>query len=66
MGKQGWDAMDIFSEQRSEIFPDKRNLIGLVQQACEGTICLPNFQRDFVWTREEVSDLIRPIVRRWH
>ena len=25
--------------------------------------CLPNFQRDFVWTREEVADLVRSIVR---
>jgi len=29
----------------------------------EGKICLPDFQRDFVWTREEVADLIRSIVR---
>jgi hypothetical protein len=46
-----------------EIFPDKRSLVGLVDQAYEGKICLPNFQRDFVWTREEVADLIRSIVR---
>ena len=46
-----------------EIFPDKRKVIGLVEQAYEGKICLPNFQRDFVWTREEVADLIRSIVR---
>ena len=30
--------------------------------ACR-TDCLPNFQRDFVWTREEVADLVRSIVR---
>jgi hypothetical protein len=46
-----------------EIFPDKRYLVGLVDQAYEGKICLPDFQRDFVWTREEVADLIRSIVR---
>jgi hypothetical protein len=46
-----------------EIFPDKRKLVGLVEQAYEGKICLPNFQRDFVWTREEVADLLRSIVR---
>jgi hypothetical protein len=46
-----------------EIFPDKRNLVGLVGQAHEGKLCLPNFQRDFIWTREEVADLIRSIVR---
>ena len=37
-----------------EIIPDKRRVVGLVGQAHTGKICLPNFQRDFVWTREEV------------
>jgi hypothetical protein len=46
-----------------EIIPDKRKIVGLVEQAHEGKICLPNFQRDFVWTREEVADLVRSIVR---
>jgi hypothetical protein len=46
-----------------EIIPDKRKVIGLVEQAHEGKICLPNFQRDFVWTREEVADLVRSIIR---
>ncbi len=46
-----------------EIIPDKRRITGLVEQAHGGKICLPNFQRDFVWTREEVADLVRSIVR---
>jgi len=46
-----------------EIIPDKRKVVGLVEQAYDGKICLPNFQRDFVWTREEVADLVRSIVR---
>jgi hypothetical protein len=46
-----------------EIIPDKRKVVGLVEQAREGKICLPNFQRDFVWSREEVADLVRSIVR---
>src|SRR5437763_2558634 len=46
-----------------EIIPDKRKVVGLVEQAHEGKICLPNFQRDFVWTRDEVADLVRSIVR---
>jgi hypothetical protein len=46
-----------------EIIPDKRKIIGLVEHAHYGKICLPNFQRDFVWTREEVADLVRSIVR---
>jgi hypothetical protein len=43
-----------------EIIPDKRKVIGLIEQAHEGKVCLPSFQRDFVWTREEVADLNRP------
>jgi hypothetical protein len=46
-----------------EVIPDKRKVTGLVEAAHEGKICLPNFQRDFVWTREEVADLVRSIVR---
>ena len=46
-----------------EIMPDKRKVVGLVEQAHAGKICLPNFQRDFVWTREEVADLVRSIIR---
>lgn len=46
-----------------EIIPDKRKIVSLVEHAHEGKICLPNFQRDFVWTREEVADLVRSIVR---
>ncbi len=46
-----------------EIIPDKRKVVGLVAHAYDGTICLPNFQRDFVWTREEVADLVRSIIR---
>lgn len=46
-----------------EIIPDKRKLVGLVEQAHEGKLCLPDFQRDFVWTRHEVADLLRSILR---
>jgi hypothetical protein len=46
-----------------DITPTKRNVVGLVEQAHQGKVCLPNFQRDFVWTREEVADLVRSIMR---
>ena len=48
-----------------EIIPDKRRVVGLVEAAHEGKICLPNFQRDFVWSREEVADLVRSILRQY-
>ncbi len=46
-----------------ELTPDKRKLIGLVEAAHQGRICLPDFQRDFVWTRSEVADLLRSVLR---
>ena len=46
-----------------EIIPDKRKLVGLVEQAYEGKICLPDFQRDFVWPPEQIADLLRSILR---
>src|SRR6266850_584189 len=48
-----------------EIIPDKRKLVGLVEHAYEGKLCLPNFQRDFVWPREDVADLVRSVLRRY-
>lgn len=48
-----------------EIIPDKRKLVGLVEQARNGELCLPDFQRDFVWRRDEVADLIRSVLRRY-
>lgn len=49
-----------------DIIPDKRRLIGLVEQASEGKLCLPNFQRDFVWTRDGVTDMLRSVLRRYY
>ena len=45
------------------MIPDKRPIVRLVEDAYEGKLCLPNFQRDFIWRREEVADLIRSILR---
>jgi uncharacterized protein with ParB-like and HNH nuclease domain len=46
-----------------EIIPDKRKLVGLVEQAYEGKICLPDFQRDFIWPPDQIADLLRSILR---
>ena len=45
------------------VIPDKRDLISLVRDANDGSLCLPNFQRDFVWPRDQVADLIRSVLR---
>lgn len=48
-----------------EIIPDKRKLVGLVEQAQRGELCLPDFQRSFVWERDQVADLLRSVLRRY-
>lgn len=45
-----------------EITPNKRKLVVMVDEARRGDICLPNFQRDFVWTRDEVADLLQSVL----
>ncbi|MBI5670658.1 MAG: DUF262 domain-containing protein [Chloroflexi bacterium] len=49
-----------------EIMPDKRKLVGLVEQAYAGKLCLPEFQRDFVWTHDAVADLVRSVLRGFY
>ncbi|NBX75494.1 MAG: DUF262 domain-containing protein [Proteobacteria bacterium] len=41
-------------------------LVKLVDSAHVGHLCLPNFQRDFVWTTDEVGDLLRSIFRDYY
>jgi hypothetical protein len=48
-----------------EITPDKQKIVGLVEQANLGKLCLPQFQRDFVWPRDQVADILRSILRRY-
>jgi len=49
-----------------DIIPDKRNLLHLVELGMNGKVCLPNFQRDFVWSSGEIADLIRSILRGYY
>ena len=46
-----------------EIRPDKVPVLRLVEQAQEGRIALPQFQRNFVWPREEIADLLLSILK---
>lgn len=48
-----------------EIITDKRKLVPMVLQACQGKICLPDFQRDFVWAPDAIADLLRSMLRRY-
>lgn len=49
-----------------QITPDKQSLSSLMEEARRGDLCLPNFQRDFVWPREDVGDLVRSVLRGYY
>lgn len=49
-----------------EIIPDKRKLLELVSQANDGKLCLPHFQRSFVWKHEAIADLISSVIRGYY
>jgi len=47
-----------------EVSTNSNNLlIGMVKQSQDGLIVLPQFQRDFVWSREDVKDLLISIIK---
>jgi hypothetical protein len=46
-----------------DVIPDKRRLIDLVKDASDGRIVLPQFQRNFVWKRSDIEDLIISVLK---
>ncbi|MCL6639252.1 MAG: DUF262 domain-containing protein [Firmicutes bacterium] len=46
-----------------DITPDKKRLLDLVERARSGEIALPEFQRNFVWTRDDVRDLLTSVLK---
>ncbi len=42
--------------------PDNNNLLDLVQKARKGTLVLPQFQRNFVWSRDDITGLLSSIM----
>lgn len=49
-----------------EIKAGKKKIVAFVEDVYEGRLCLPTFQRDFVWKRAEVADLLRSILKRYY
>ena len=49
-----------------DISTDKKNLVGLVEKAQSAEIVLPEFQRNFVWDRENVTDLLLSILKGYY
>lgn len=41
-----------------ETKPNNQNLLGLVAKAQSGKVVLPQFQRNFVWSRDDITDLL--------
>lgn len=51
------------SEHRPEIFPIS---IGrLVAQAASGEIDVPEFQREFVWNKDQVREFLDSLIKRF-
>ena len=46
-----------------DIRPDKLKLLELVEKAQQGKIALPQFQRNFVWPRDDIADLLLSILK---
>lgn len=46
-----------------EVTPDKKKLMTLVEMAVDGDLALPEFQRNFVWSIPNVSDLLLSIFK---
>jgi len=46
-----------------EIIPDKKKLLDLVNRSVAGEVALPQFQRNFVWARDDIADLLLSIFK---
>jgi len=46
-----------------EITPDKKKLLDLIDRAVGGEITLPQFQRNFVWARDDITDLLLSVFK---
>ena len=42
----------------NKLDPKMENLLGILKQAEDGKLVLPQFQRDFVWSRQDIEDLL--------
>lgn len=49
-----------------DISTDKKELIDLVKKAQRGEIVLPEFQRNFVWDRDNITDLLLSIIKGYY
>lgn len=45
-----------------KITPDSDSLLDLIENARSGKIVLPQFQRNFVWSRDDIADLLTSIL----
>lgn len=49
-----------------DLTSDKKRLLDLVERARTGKLALPQFQRDFVWDRDSIEELIRSLLRGYY
>lgn len=49
-----------------DVAVDKKPILDLIKSAQEGKVVLPEFQRDFVWPREDIRDLLVSILSDYY
>lgn len=49
-----------------EVTTDKKRLIDIMEGAQQGTVALPQFQRNFVWARDKIEDLLRSLIKGYY
>lgn len=45
-----------------EIAWSEKNMLGLIKKAFDGEVMLPDFQRNFVWARTDIEELIKSLI----
>jgi uncharacterized protein with ParB-like and HNH nuclease domain len=53
--------VSLMDTDRPDVFP--MSIPRLVQQAVNGDIAIPEFQREYVWTKDQVRDLLDSLIK---
>ena len=47
---------------KMELEWSKKKMLGLIEKAFDGEVMLPDFQRNFVWARNDIEELIKSLI----
>lgn len=49
-----------------DVITDKKKLMYMVEESAKGIVALPQFQRNFVWSRDAIADLLTSLLRGYY